>query len=159
MCASARRAVYILKHELQSMKVSIGKLFPKNGTIQQQLETLYNHHNTTYPIVIGTPHRIYQLSKGCSSTSTSNSTTTTDSEQPSQQQQQASNQHNHHITNNKVLHWDEVRLLIFDNELQKQYTVITLPDTFPYCMKLLMEYMIPQLLHIRPNKNKNKLLL
>lgn len=60
MCMSARRAVMILK-ELTSLKCRIAKLFPKNGTVEQQTKEL---QSSQFPIVIGTPHRLAALS-GC----------------------------------------------------------------------------------------------
>ncbi|GAX14252.1 hypothetical protein FisN_1Hu446 [Fistulifera solaris] len=60
VCLSARRAVEILK-ELTSLKCRIAKLFPKNGSVEQQAKELQSFQ---FPIVIGTPHRLAALS-GC----------------------------------------------------------------------------------------------
>jgi hypothetical protein len=60
VCLSARRAVEILK-ELTSLKCRIAKLFPKNGSVEQQAKELQRFQ---FPIVIGTPHRLAALS-GC----------------------------------------------------------------------------------------------
>jgi hypothetical protein len=59
ICASARRAVSLLKHELAPFKVRTAKLFPKNGSVQDQCQTLMAG---SMPIAVGTPHRLRQLS-------------------------------------------------------------------------------------------------
>jgi hypothetical protein len=59
ICASARRAVSLLKHELAPFKVRTAKLFPKNGSVQEQSLSLMA---ASIPIAVGTPHRLRQLS-------------------------------------------------------------------------------------------------
>ena len=131
---SARRAVAVLKEQMSFCKVRTGKFFPKNGSIaeqQQQLATV------VFPIVIGTPHRLRQLS----------TTTTT-----SGTQHQSSS-----ISNSKTrtLCWDYTQLVIIDNYQipYKQYTVCTLPDTASDCMHLLQEQVYPQLVPFVSSSN------
>ena len=59
ICASARRAVSLLKHELAPLKVRTAKLFPKNGSLDEQCQSLTA---ASIPIAVGTPHRLRQLS-------------------------------------------------------------------------------------------------
>jgi hypothetical protein len=129
VCVSARRAVSLLKEEIASCKVRIGKFFPKNGTIQEQQQQI---QNTILPIIIGTPHRLYQLSS---------SLTVSDNHDT------ANKKNNHMNMNGKLLRWDHTQLVIIDNYQvpHKQYTVCTLPDTAKDCMKLIHEYIYPQL--------------
>ena len=116
ICVSARRAVSVLKEEMSSYKVRTGKFFPKNGSIIEQQQQLAS---SVFPIVIGTPHRLRQLS----STPTESATT-------------------------RTLNWDYTQLVIIDNYQipHKQYTVCTLPDTASDCMNLLKEHVYPQFL-------------
>lgn len=56
-CLSARRSVNILK-ELGPMKLRVAKLFPKQGSIDEQAKQL---EMTEYGLAVGTPHRIKEL--------------------------------------------------------------------------------------------------
>ena len=132
ICVSARRAVALLKDELSSFKVRTGKFFPKNGSIQQQQEQLAS---TVFPIVIGTPHRLRQLSLTTDTTAVSSDA--------------KNNQNNRHATTTtRTLNWEATQLVMIDNYPipHKQYTVCTLPDTASDCFMLLKEQVVPQLL-------------
>jgi hypothetical protein len=115
---SARRAVSLLKDEMSSFKVRTGKFFPKNGSIMEQQQQLATG---VFPIVIGTPHRLRQLSVSTSTSGGGGSP--------------------------RTLNWDDTQLVIIDNYQipHKQYTVCTLPDTASDCMNLLKEQVYPQL--------------
>jgi hypothetical protein len=54
---SARRAVAILK-EISILKVRAAKLFPKNGSIDEQAQQL---SSLAFGIAVGTPHRLLSL--------------------------------------------------------------------------------------------------
>ena len=60
ICISARRAVAVLK-ELSALKIRAAKLFPKNGSTEEQREQL---QTTPFGMVVGTPHRLSVLA-GC----------------------------------------------------------------------------------------------
>lgn len=64
VCVSARRAVQVLK-DLAPLKARAAKLFPKNGSISEQLKELAD---APFGIAVGTPHRIQSLCKGEDST-------------------------------------------------------------------------------------------
>jgi U3-containing 90S pre-ribosomal complex subunit len=57
VCLSARRAVAILK-DLSMWKVRVAKLFPKNGSVEEQTKQL---STTAFGIAVGTPHRFLSL--------------------------------------------------------------------------------------------------
>lgn len=57
VCISARRAVTVLK-QIQSLRIQCAKLFPKNGSIPEQIAQFMN---VVPPIVVGTPNRIYSI--------------------------------------------------------------------------------------------------
>ena len=57
ICMSARRAVAILK-ELSSLKVRVAKLFPKNGSVNEQKLQLASH---AFGLAVATPHRLLAL--------------------------------------------------------------------------------------------------
>jgi hypothetical protein len=101
--------VEVLK-ELAPIKARAAKLFPKNGSIAEQLKEL---SDTPFGVAVGTPHRIQALSHGEGS---------------------------------KILSLRNTQLIVFDCQLSnKQYTVLTLPDTAPSCMGLLKDTIVPQL--------------
>ena len=140
ICVSARRAVALLKDELSSFKVRTGKFFPKNGSIQQQQEQLAS---TVFPIVIGTPHRLRQLSLTTDTTAVSSDA--------------KNNQNNRHATTTtRTLNWEATQLVMIDNYPipHKQYTVCTLPDTASDCFMLLKEQVVPQLLSASTTSSK-----
>jgi hypothetical protein len=62
VCSSARRAVAILK-DLAPLKLPVAKLFPKNGSVQQQLASLQQSAKSSPVIAVGTPHRLLQISQ------------------------------------------------------------------------------------------------
>ena len=135
ICVSARRAVSLLKEEMASFKVRTGKFFPKNGSIADQQQQLAS---SVFPIVIGTPHRLRQLS----------TTTTTED----------SNHSSSSIATTRTLNWKHTQLVIVDNYQipHKQYTVCTLPDTASDCMNLVKEQVYPQLWMTSRNDRKNE---
>jgi hypothetical protein len=57
VCISARRCVSVLK-DLVPLKLRIAKLFPKQGTIDDQASQL---ENNDFGVAIGTPHRMKEL--------------------------------------------------------------------------------------------------
>lgn len=57
VCISARRAVTILK-DLSALKIRVAKLFPKNGTVDEQCKQL---STTAFGVAVGTPHRLLAL--------------------------------------------------------------------------------------------------
>jgi hypothetical protein len=95
ICVSARRAVSLLKDEMSSFKVRTGKFFPKNGSIMEQQQQLATG---VFPIVIGTPHRLRQLSVSTSAT-TSNSNSSSGGSGGG----------------TRTLNWDDTQLVIIDN--------------------------------------------
>lgn len=60
LCISARRAVAVLK-EVSFLKTRVAKLFPKNGSAEEQKDLC---RNVPLGICVGTPHRVAVLS-GC----------------------------------------------------------------------------------------------
>ena len=144
ICVSARRAVSLLKEEMSSFKVRTGKLFPKNGSIIEQQQQLAS---SILPIVIGTPHRLRQLSSSVTSTAT-----LSDSNDKSSTVTSSS------IGGTRTLNWDYTQLVIIDNYQipHKQYTVCTLPDTASDCMNLFKEHVYPQLCTTTSNNHRKK---
>lgn len=63
LCISARRAVTILK-ELAPFNVRVAKIFPKQGTIEEQIDQL---QNGCFGLAVCTPHRILSIAKEDSS--------------------------------------------------------------------------------------------
>jgi hypothetical protein len=59
LCLSARRAVSVLK-ELAPFNVRVAKLFPKQGSIQEQTNQL---QSVSYGVAVCTPHRLFTLAK------------------------------------------------------------------------------------------------
>lgn len=57
VCLSARRCVAVLK-DLVPLKLRVAKLFPKQGTMEEQAQQL---ETTEFGLAIGTPHRIKEL--------------------------------------------------------------------------------------------------
>ena len=109
ICVSARRAVQVLK-ELAPIKARAAKLFPKNGSISEQLKELAD---APFGIAVGTPHRIHGLCRGEDST---------------------------------ALTLRHTQLVVFDSHLNdKQYSVLTLPDTAPSCVEFLVHSVAPEL--------------
>ena len=143
ICVSARRAVSLLKDEMSSFKVRTGKFFPKNGSIIEQQQQLAS---SILPIVIGTPHRLRQLSSSVSSTTST--TTLSDSNSKSSSNNDGA----------RTLNWDYTQLVIIDNYQipHKQYTVCTLPDTASDCMNLFKEHVYPQLCTTTSNNHRKK---
>jgi len=118
VCISARRAVAALK-ELASLKVRAAKLFPKNGSVEEQRQQL---SGAAVGLAVGTPHRLLQLMAVAG-----------DSDDGPQRQQ-------------RLLTLDRTQLVVLDCQLShKQFTVCTLPDTAPHCMKLIQDSVLPQL--------------
>ena len=64
VCISARRAVSILK-DLSAMKIRAAKLFPKNGSLEDQCQQL---SSTAFGLAVGTPHRLVSLCRAESKT-------------------------------------------------------------------------------------------
>ena len=128
---------------MSSFKVRTGKLFPKNGSIIEQQQQLAS---SILPIVIGTPHRLRQLSSSVSSTTST--TTLSDSNSKSSSNNDGA----------RTLNWDYTQLVIIDNYQipHKQYTVCTLPDTASDCMNLFKEHVYPQLCTTTSNNNRKK---
>ena len=58
ICVSARRAVQLLKDDFRPLKLRMAKLFPKNGTLNDQTQQLEAY---PFSIAVGTPHRLVQL--------------------------------------------------------------------------------------------------
>jgi hypothetical protein len=59
VCISARSAVAVL-NELSSLKVRVAKIFPNNGSAEEQCE---QHSLTSFGLAVGTPHRLQLLYK------------------------------------------------------------------------------------------------
>jgi hypothetical protein len=57
VCLSARRCVSVLK-DLAPLKLRVAKLFPKQGTIDDQAAQV---ESTEFSVAVGTPHRIKEL--------------------------------------------------------------------------------------------------
>lgn len=57
VCLSARRCVAVLK-DLVPLKLRVAKLFPKQGTLEEQAQQL---ETAEFGLAIGTPHRINEL--------------------------------------------------------------------------------------------------
>jgi len=57
LCLSARRCVAVLK-DLAPLRLRIAKLFPKQGTIEEQGRQLETNE---FGIAVGTPHRVKEL--------------------------------------------------------------------------------------------------
>lgn len=95
--------------EFSSTKARAAKLFPKNGSIQDQLKAL---EETAYGYAVCTPHRLEALCKG---------------------------------EGGVALSFRHTQLIVFDSTLSnKQFSVLTLPDTASNCMDLLGEYILPE---------------
>jgi hypothetical protein len=122
VCASARRAVSLLKQELAPLKVRTAKLFPKNGSVQEQCQSLMT---ASFPIAVGTPHRLRLLSS-------------------SETKGKPCLQWDH-----------TQLVILDAHCSQKQYTVCTLPDTAAECMRLLHEFIYPKLTRSGKTKKKN----
>jgi hypothetical protein len=115
ICQSARRAVAILK-ECSVLNTRVAKLFPKNGTVEQQLAQLRTaaaggSSSGGYGLAVGTPHRLQQLCQAVNG-----------------------------------LSFAKTRLVVLDcHASPKGFTVCTLPDTAPDTMSLLRDFVVPQL--------------
>ena len=104
VCISARRATEILK-DLAPLKMRMAKLFPKSGSVKEQLLT------TPFGVAVGTPNRIHALAE-----------------------------------KSETILLSKTHVVIFDSQIShKAYTVCTLPDTAPDCMRFLVEHVLPQL--------------
>lgn len=57
VCASANRAVDIIKSVSKGLKCKVAKLFSRHVKIQEQIDILKKHH----PIAVGTPNRLHKL--------------------------------------------------------------------------------------------------
>jgi hypothetical protein len=57
LCLSARRCVTVLK-DLAPLRLRIAKLFPKQGTVEDQAKQL---ENSEFAVAVGTPHRVKEL--------------------------------------------------------------------------------------------------
>ena len=145
VCLSARRAVEILK-ELSSTnkseyanggcgyKFGIAKLFAKHLTVQQQCNML---QTTTYPIAIGTPHRLVTLL----STSKNGGT----AEEGDDDNENTTNNNNNN-DDETALSLKHTQLVILDcHKNTKNYTVCTLPDTSQHVKELITKYIQPEL--------------
>ena len=121
VCISARRAVSLLK-ELAPLRVRTAKLFPKNGTIEEQRQQLM----ASISLAVGTPHRLGQLLAPDPAVDAGDGS--------SRRRDQS------------LLSLEHTRLVVLDCHLShKQYTVCTLPDTAPSCMALVRDHVLPQL--------------
>jgi hypothetical protein len=106
VCISARRSVAVLK-ELTPLKLRMAKLFPKNGSVDDQQKLL---ESNPFGIAVGTPHRLTTLAES------------------------------------GALSFTQTELIVLDCHVSnKMYSVFTLPDTAPHCMRLLNEFVVPQL--------------
>jgi len=120
VCISARRAVATLK-ELSSLKMRTAKLFPKNGSVEEQRQLLASN---SYGIAVGTPHRLNALLSDSST----------------------SDHHRSGPSSSSSLSLDRTLLVVLDCHVShKQYTVSTIPDTAQHCMELLDDHVLPQL--------------
>ena len=132
VCLSARRAVSILKDLSSSdsgsgcnYKFGIAKLFAKHLTVEQQTNML---SNTSYPIAIGTPHRLLAL------------LSTPNTENPN--------------LSDTALSLKHTQLVVLDCHPNiKNYTVCTLPDTAPHVKELIQNYIQPQMNRVKAMKN------
>jgi hypothetical protein len=98
--------------EFAPIKARAAKLFPKNGSIAEQLKELAS---TPFGLAVGTPHRLQALCKD---------------------------------GGKDALSFRHTQLVVFDCHLSnKQYSVLTLPDTAPNCMGLLKDYVLTQFDH------------
>lgn len=119
VCLSARRAVAWLKehNNTAQLKLRAAKLFPKNGSVQQQGEQLAS---AAFPLAVGTPHRLLDLLQA-----------------------------NH-------LSWQETHCVVIDTFCSnKDFTVLTLPDTASDCARLLLDHVLPRWTNEK-NKTKKK---
>lgn len=117
VCISARRAVALLK-ELAPLKVRTAKLFPKNGSVEEQRQQLAS---CSFGLAVGTPHRMRQLAENDNGGKGGGG--------------------------GGKLSLEHTKLVIFDCHVShKQFTVCTLPDTAPHCMALVRDCLLPCLL-------------
>lgn len=104
LCLSARRAVSILK-ELAPLRMRIAKLFPKQGTCQEQAQQLATND---YAVAVGTPQRLEDL------------------------------------LHQGALSLAATQLVMLDTfQNGKNFSVYTLPDTAPFCVNVLKDYVHP----------------
>lgn len=122
ICASARRAVAILK-EISSLNVRAAKLFAKHMSIADQKAML---ENNKYSIAVGTPNRLLKLVQANGSDDDDDESEDGDGE--------------------AALSLDETELVIIDcHEDKKCYTVCTMNDTAPDLMMFIKDAVLPQL--------------
>jgi hypothetical protein len=120
VCLSARRAVTVLK-ELARYKLRIAKLFAKHLTVEQQESML---QSTSFPIAVGTPHRLVTLASASAVASGASGTKTT----------------------TPALSLSKTKLIVLDSHVNpKKYTVCTLPDTAPHVQEFLVQLIHPEL--------------
>jgi hypothetical protein len=129
VCVSARRAVSILR-ELAPLKVRVAKLFPKNGSVREQLDLLRpgpgKGGSNSCSVAVGTPHRLLVLAEELSKTARGASGA--EGGRP------------------PTPMTDRTQLVILDGHASSnQSTVFTMADTAPHCMKFLVEHVLPQL--------------
>jgi hypothetical protein len=129
VCISARRAVSILQ-ELAPLKIRVAKLFPKNGSVREQLDLLRpgpgKGGSNSCSVAVGTPHRLLVLAEELSKTARGASGA--EGGRP------------------PTPMTDRTQLVILDGHASSnQSTVFTMADTAPHCMKFLVEHVLPQL--------------
>jgi len=101
------------------LKVRIAKLFPKNGSVEEQRRQL---SSTPFSIAVGTPHRLNALLSSSPPSSSSAS------------------------DRMKGLRLDKTQLVVLDDfSTPKNYTVCTQPDTAPDCARFIGEFVLPQI--------------
>uniref|UniRef100_A0A7S2WNL1 Uncharacterized protein n=1 Tax=Eucampia antarctica TaxID=49252 RepID=A0A7S2WNL1_9STRA len=120
LCASARRSVAILK-DLSSLNLRIGKLFPKNMKLDEQITML---KQSSFGIAVGTPNRILKLSQapvdGSDDTGVDNE--------------------------DCALSLEKTELVVIDcHQDQKRFTICTLNDTALDLMKFIRHAVVPQM--------------
>jgi hypothetical protein len=126
VCLSARRAVSILQ-ELAPLKIRIAKLFPKNGSVREQLDLLrHPGSHSRCSVAVGTPHRLLVLAQELSETARSGGGSGEAVRHP-------------------LPMTDQTQLVILDGHLSSnRSTVLTMADTAPHCIKFLVEHVLPQ---------------
>mmetsp|Transcript_5853 Transcript_5853/g.8776 ORF Transcript_5853/g.8776 Transcript_5853/m.8776 type:complete len:317 (-) Transcript_5853:78-1028(-) len=118
ICASARRAVSILK-EISSLNVRAAKLFAKHMSVADQTAML---ENNKYSIAVGTPNRLLKLTE----------------------EKRESDDADEEL--GAPLSLDQTELIIIDcHEDKKRFTVCTLNDTAPDLMVFINKAVLPQL--------------
>jgi hypothetical protein len=125
VCLSARRAVSVL-HELAPLGVRVAKLFPKNGSVQDQVDLLSRSGGKCCSVAVGTPHRLLVLARELARKAVASAGSG---------------------GGNKVSRFtDRTLLVVLDGHVSSnKSTVCTMADTAPHCMEFLAEHVLPQL--------------